>query len=101
MSQPAVDKKGGTKLFPVSSTKSLNRKQSYVLALDFKKATVIFHKVKRGKEVKKTFPFTQCVKLEKDKRDPKMLSLTFGNYTDDAYKKTIVFDSGEDRSLSL
>ncbi len=93
----SADKKSGTKLFAVSGYKSLNRKQSYVIALDFKKATVNFHKVKGGKEVKKIFPFTQCVKLEKDKKDTKMLSLTFGNYTDAAYKKTIYFDCQEDR----
>ncbi len=97
----SVDKKAGTKLFAVSAFKALNRKQSYVLSLDFKKATVNFHKVKRGKEVKKIFPFTQCVKLEKDKKDNKMLSLTFGNYTDAAYKKTIFFDCNEDRGLLL
>ena len=53
------------KTFAVSSLKSLNRRQNYVLELEFEKNVLSFHKVRRGKEVKRSFPFHACVKLER------------------------------------
>jgi len=53
------------KTFAVSSLKSLNRRQTYVLVLDFLSSSLSFHKVRKGKEVKRTFPFSACVKLER------------------------------------
>ena len=45
--------------------RSLNRRQNYVIVLEFEKALVSFHKVRRGREVKRSFPFHACVKLER------------------------------------
>src|SRR4051812_21062257 len=66
------------KTFSVSSLKSLNRRQVYVIVLEFEKGTVSFHKVRRGKEVKRSFPFASCVKLEREAKNPCLLTATFG-----------------------
>src|SRR5437763_1113596 len=60
-----MNSSGMKRQFAVSAVKSLGRSQAYVIVLDFTVNTVNFHKVRRGKEVKRSFPFHQCVKLDK------------------------------------
>lgn len=85
------------KIFAVSSLKSLNRRQHYVLVLDFDRHLLAFHKVRRGKEVKRSFPFQAAVKLERDAKNSAALSTIFGH--EPRYKKHIIFASMEEREL--
>lgn len=100
--------------FAVSSLKSLNRRQNYVLVLDFEKSLVSFHKVRKGKEVKRSFPFAACVKLERGNgggggggggaaggaggaKGATALVATFGH--EPKYKKALFFASTDEREL--
>ena len=85
------------KQFAVSSLKSLNRRQNYVLVLEFEKNMVSFHKVRRGKEVKRSFPFHACVKLEREAKNACQLTTTFGH--EPRYKKSLFFANPEEREL--
>ena len=87
------------KTFAVSSLKSLNRRQNYVLVLEFEKNCVSFHKVRRGKEVKRSFPFHACVKLERELKNTCQLTTTFGVGSEGKYKKSLFFANTEEREL--
>jgi hypothetical protein len=84
--------------FAVSVVKALNRRQNYVVVLDFERVTVSFHKIRRGKEVKRVFPFHACVKLDKNVKDNVSLTVRFG-HEPGQYKKTLCFQSMDEREL--
>jgi len=97
--------------FAVSCSKSLGRQRNYVLTLDFEQHHISLLK-NRGAKGPKTFSFAECTKLEKERKDPRKLSLTFSRNIGkevtttsttekekEGYKKTVVFSSTEDREL--
>ena len=63
--------------FSVTTLRSLNRRQSYVIVLDFASLVLHWHKLRRGVEVKRTFSFQSCIKLEKNSRDQRCLAVQF------------------------
>lgn len=76
--------------FSVLSIKSLQRRQSYRIVIDFNQCTVSFHKVKKNQEVRRQFLCIECIKLEKHIRDNTLLTVTF-NTNNVLYIKNIQF----------
>ena len=67
--------------FKVSTLRSLSRRQSYVLVLDFASSPPLldWYKMRRGEEVKRSFTFQSCIKLEKNNKDPTCLIVAFAS----------------------
>eukprot|EP00456_Euglypha_rotunda_P023427 TRINITY_DN19461_c0_g2_i3.p1 TRINITY_DN19461_c0_g2~~TRINITY_DN19461_c0_g2_i3.p1 ORF type:complete len:262 (-),score=37.04 TRINITY_DN19461_c0_g2_i3:11-796(-) len=109
------DKSPWKRQFNVFTSKSLGRQKNYLLVLDFEKHNLYLVKQRGSKETRKTFNFVDCVKLEKERKDPRKLSLTFSRQSKenstapssppqpttekDLYKKLVAFATKEDREL--
>ena len=63
--------------FSVTTLRSLSRRQSYVVVLDFSSLVLRWHKLRKGCEVKRTFAFQSAIKLEKHSKDPLCLTIMF------------------------
>ena len=113
--------------FSVTTLRSLSRRQSYVVVLDFACLVLRWHKLRKGCEVKRTFAFQSAIKLEKHSKDPLCLTIMFAEaghavpvYSDaqsaptptaastsssssssssNVWQKVVFFASNEDREL--
>lgn len=84
-------------LFSVWQTNKTKKKQLFKLALDFERNTINLHKLKKGKEIRRRFRFSDCATLETSPTDTTIL--TIGFQTPDAFKKAFMFQSREQREL--
>mmetsp|Transcript_15345 Transcript_15345/g.30154 ORF Transcript_15345/g.30154 Transcript_15345/m.30154 type:complete len:877 (+) Transcript_15345:39-2669(+) len=84
------------KIFPVWVSKRLRQKTQYMLVLNFEDCTINIHKVNKGKEYRKTYKFSQCVRLSSVAKSDK-LEMTFSSIP--VYSRTYAFGSSEEREL--